>query len=1184
MSSLQLAAVGEPTSSEPAPVLPGTIPEVNNYDPKETFRIQNIPFRLDIRILQISLSRALKLKEKNIQIHSLSLDNFRSRETYLTATVTFDTKPCFFHRRGQFGEPGGKSFTESYTLKLRYKIGEQTYVEPVYIDQNFIGFTPLSPYKDFQNTTIDCIIVHGFGGHAFGSWRDSSSTFNWTRDKLPKDHPELNVLTYGYNAHIGVENAADVEEWAEKLRYALRRLRSVTNSWRLHIQAGEPPYQLRLWVSYITIDSIKVLITIHENPPIEEDLRMVRSIYGALFFGVPSQGMDTRALAAMVQGLPASQFVVSSLDREVGNRLRQRQHLRFCKAFHFEDSKIIQFFETRTTKVGENDYKLLVNQHSATYGRQWETNEEYVRSIDGDHKTMIKFSPTSDTYDDISFLLHNSWIPVASDTIKKRLKRSSSDAQDLPSTQIPHHLRRLLLPSSDADDSSSAGVTNQPYAPSSMPPYLGDQSIRYRVFYLYGLAGVGKTQTARKYIHDRFDLYDRILWANASTSETLALDFSNFSVELDCKVKRTANHEVNREAVKAWLQNNSNWLLVFDNADDLNHLDPFWPLANRKGSIVITSRNSKITSHWMVTGGARLNCFSAEEGAQMLLSKIPEDIHDHELAAEISMRLGGLPLAIAHMAAYIANDGFMALADFLEDYDQFEKEIVESIDSSATPGYQGNLATAWDMQFSRLSDLSRNLLEVLSLLDPYHIPVDGLATIMKPPDSGEPRRPRLRERALRDALSQLVNNDLVHKSNRGGTSAPFLTIHRLVQDAYRRNWAPETWQRAFDAACSCINNKFPKQVEGQAMAPLYEECGKYATHVFSLLAHFKSRKELLDPSAEFVEALAHCGWYLFETGHFSSAGFVLETAETICDAKIQSWKRGEDRDQLGQEEIKRLHLTTALVFNNLGTLRMECCEFSRAEEDYKLAIDYRRRFLKADDPQIQELANSLCNYAQVLARFDRKDDAESSFRESLEIREGSPGSTIPLLEATLSKYGSWMLELGRVYEAEKILLKARGMHDEIEQMTRTQVYTIYSLGRLQYIGGNVTKALELHAECLKKWLQLDCRIHPITGILLHKMGTLSLKLNQKERAIMYFREALDSFRGETGDRGLLPRTLITLGRALCNMAIRANDSSMATEGKRHVMHGIELAKEHKGEHVSLETQEDLDNLVESNHR
>ena len=78
----------------------------------------------------------------------------------------------------------------------------------------------------------------------------------------------------------------------------------------------------------------------------EGDRLNFRQTYGALFFGVPSQGMDVEALATMIENMPA-RYTLNLLDQQLGHRLRNRQHQDFCKAFDFKDSRIIQFFELR---------------------------------------------------------------------------------------------------------------------------------------------------------------------------------------------------------------------------------------------------------------------------------------------------------------------------------------------------------------------------------------------------------------------------------------------------------------------------------------------------------------------------------------------------------------------------------------------------------------------------------------------------------------------------------------------------------------------------------------------------------------------------------------------------------------------------------------------------------------------
>ena len=79
-----------------------------------------------------------------------------------------------------------------------------------------------------------------------------------------------------------------------------------------------------------------------------DDRLTLLSIYGALFFGVPSHRMDVQAITGMVQELP-SRYTMNLLDEQVGYHLRSKQQEDFCKAFPFENSKIVSFFELKKT-------------------------------------------------------------------------------------------------------------------------------------------------------------------------------------------------------------------------------------------------------------------------------------------------------------------------------------------------------------------------------------------------------------------------------------------------------------------------------------------------------------------------------------------------------------------------------------------------------------------------------------------------------------------------------------------------------------------------------------------------------------------------------------------------------------------------------------------------------------------
>lgn len=87
----------------------------------------------------------------------------------------------------------------------------------------------------------------------------------------------------------------------------------------------------------------KAMIRMKHSDDLDDRLNF-RSTYGALFFGVPSQGMDVGALAAMVENLP-QRYTLNLLDHQLGHRIKARQHDQFCKAFDYVDSKITQFYE-----------------------------------------------------------------------------------------------------------------------------------------------------------------------------------------------------------------------------------------------------------------------------------------------------------------------------------------------------------------------------------------------------------------------------------------------------------------------------------------------------------------------------------------------------------------------------------------------------------------------------------------------------------------------------------------------------------------------------------------------------------------------------------------------------------------------------------------------------------------------
>lgn len=73
------------------------------------------------------------------------------------------------------------------------------------------------------------MVLPGLGkGHAYGSFQhpDTTSTYNWLIDSLPRDCPSIRVISYGYDSKV--ENSTstqDIESLSTGFRVALKKIR-----------------------------------------------------------------------------------------------------------------------------------------------------------------------------------------------------------------------------------------------------------------------------------------------------------------------------------------------------------------------------------------------------------------------------------------------------------------------------------------------------------------------------------------------------------------------------------------------------------------------------------------------------------------------------------------------------------------------------------------------------------------------------------------------------------------------------------------------------------------------------------------------------------------------------------------------------------------------------------------------
>ena len=122
---------------------------------------------------------------------------------------------------------------------------------------------------------------------------------------------------------------------------------------------------------------------------------------------------------------------------------------------------------------------------------------------------------------------------------------------------------------------------------------------------VYGVAGVGKIQTALEYVYSNEESFNRIYWISAMDQASLLSGYQNIVEEVGI-VTPSSNLIAVSNAVLQWLRREESWLFVIDNLD-ITIVDGFLPENGPKNHTLITTRNPN--SEGIPTEGLQVSLF-----------------------------------------------------------------------------------------------------------------------------------------------------------------------------------------------------------------------------------------------------------------------------------------------------------------------------------------------------------------------------------------------------------------------------------------------------------------------------------------------------------------------------------------------------------------------------------------------
>ena len=235
---------------------------------------------------------------------------------------------------------------------------------------------------------------------------------------------------------------------------------------------------------------------------------------------------------------------------------------------------------------------------------------------------------------------------------------------------------------------------------------------------LYGMGGIGKTQCALGYVYANRDVYDRIYWISAVDRTSLLSGYQTIAKEARLhSLQNTSPVEIVNK-VLSWLRQQSSWLLVIDNLDEIKIADGLIPENGSQKHTIITTRNPN--AEGIPAEPLEVPLLDPNDSIELLsaLSKImvqPDSPEEHQ-ATEIVQKLGYLPLAIEQAAAYV-REVTADFSAFLQEYERNHKKLHMWV-PSGNRQYPNSIATTWSMSFNLLQKYPIKLLRLFAFLNP----------------------------------------------------------------------------------------------------------------------------------------------------------------------------------------------------------------------------------------------------------------------------------------------------------------------------------------------------------------------------------------------------------------------------------------------------------------------------------